>query len=58
MSPAAGTLRRGAAFGSAALVAAGIVFLGWPTFTVLAFYWLENVIIGGFTAIRMLVAGA
>jgi hypothetical protein len=58
MSPAAGTLRRAAAFGSAALVAAGIVFLGWPTFTVLAFYWLENVIIGGFTAIRMLVAGA
>lgn len=58
MSLAAGPLRRAAAFGSAALVAAGIVFLGWPTFTVLAFYWLENVIIGGFTAMRMLVAGA
>jgi hypothetical protein len=58
MSPAADPLRRTAAFGGAALVAAGIVFLGWPTFTVLAFYWLENVIIGGFTALRMLVAGA
>ena len=58
MSPAADTLRRAAAFGSAGLVAAGIVYLGWPTFIVLAFYWLENVIIGGFTALRMLVAGA
>jgi len=58
MSPAADPLRRAAAFGSAGLVAAGIVLFSWPTFIVLAYYWLENVIIGGFTALRLLVAGA
>ena len=58
MNPQAGGLQAAAATGSAAVIAAGIVFLGWPTFTVLAFYWLENVIIGGFTALRILVAGA
>jgi len=47
-----------AAIGSAVVMAVGIVFFDWPTFTVLAFYWLENAIIGGFTALRILAAGA
>ena len=47
-----------AAVGGAVVMAAGIAFFGWPTFTVLALYWLENVIIGGFTALRILAAGS
>ena len=47
-----------AAIGSAVVMAVGIAFFGWPTFTVLALYWLENVIIGGFTALRILAAGS
>jgi len=47
-----------AAIGSAAVMAVGIVFFAWPTFTVLALYWLENVIIGAFTTLRILAAGA
>ena len=50
-------LRLAAAVGSAALLAAGIVLLGWSNFTVLAYYWLENVIVGAFAAVRILVAG-
>jgi hypothetical protein len=50
-------LRLAAAVGSAALLAAGIVLLGWSSFTVLAYYWLENVVVGAFTAVRILVAG-
>jgi hypothetical protein len=50
-------LRLAAAIGSAALLAGGIVLLGWSNFTVLAFYWLENVIVGAFTAVRILAAG-
>lgn len=58
MNPATGRLQWAAAVGSAVVIAAGVVFFGWPTFTVLALYWLENVIIGGFTALRILAAGA
>jgi hypothetical protein len=47
-----------AAIGSAVVMTVGIAFYGWPTFTVLALYWLENVIIGGFTALRILAAGS
>ena len=47
-----------AAIGSAVVMAVGIAFYGWPTFTVLALYWLENVIIGAFTTLRILAAGA
>jgi cytochrome b subunit of formate dehydrogenase len=47
-----------AAIASAVVMAAGIAFFDWPTFTVLALYWLENVVIGGFTALRILAAGA
>lgn len=58
MNPAASSLQRAAAVVSAAIIAAGVVFFDWPTFTVLALYWLENVVIGGFTTLRILAAGA
>lgn len=58
MNAATGTLRRAAAIVSAAMIAGGIVFFGWSTFTVLGLYWLENVVIGGFVALRLLAAGA
>ena len=58
MSAPAPGLQRMAALGSAVIMAAGIAVLGWPTFTVLALYWLENVIVGGFTALRILAAGS
>ena len=47
-----------AAIGSAVVMAVGIAVFGWPTFTVLALYWLENVIVGGLTALRILAAGS
>lgn len=43
---------------AAAIVAAGVLFFGWPTFAVLAFYWIENVAIGIFNLLRILVAAA
>jgi hypothetical protein len=58
VSPGAAGIQFAAAVGTAAVIAAGIVIFGWPAFTVLAFYWLENVVIGGFTAVRILAAGA
>jgi len=58
MSTPAQQLQWIAAIGSAVVMAAGIAFFDWPTFTVLALYWLENVVIGGFTALRILAAGA
>jgi len=58
MSTPAKQLQWIAAIGSAVVMAAGIAFFDWPTFTVLALYWLENVVIGGFTALRILAAGA
>jgi hypothetical protein len=47
-----------AAVGSAVLIATGVLFFDWPVLTVLSFYWIENVIIGGFNLVRMAVAGA
>lgn len=58
MSAPARRLQWFAALGSAAVMAVGVIAFDWPTFTVLAFYWLENVIVGGFTALRLLAAGA
>ncbi len=58
MNTSAQQLQWLAAIGSAVVMAVGVAFFGWPTFTVLAFYWLENVIIGGFTALRILAAGS
>ena len=58
MNASGSLLPRAAAIGSAVVMAAGIVFFDWPTFTVLALYWLENVIVGAFTVVRILAAGA
>jgi hypothetical protein len=58
MSPPPRPLQQSIAVISAAVIAVGVALLGWATFTVLALYWLENVIIGGFTALRILAAGA
>jgi hypothetical protein len=58
MNPPTGALQSIAAFGGALVIAVGVLLFDWPTFTVLALYWLENVIIGAFTAARILAAGA
>lgn len=47
-----------AAILTAGVIAAGVLFYDWPVFTVLALYWVENVVIGVFNVIRMLIAGA
>ena len=56
-APARG-LQRAAAVASAVVIAVGVLLFGWPAFTVLGFYWLENVVIGGFNALRILALGA
>ncbi|HTN49640.1 MAG TPA: DUF6498-containing protein [Burkholderiaceae bacterium] len=43
---------------SAAIIAYGVLALGWPVFVVMALFWFENVAIGGFNVLRMLVSGA
>lgn len=58
MPPPGRALQLAAAIGAAAVMAIGIVAFGWPTFTVLALYWLENVIVGAFTALRIVATGA
>ncbi len=42
---------------SAAIIAYGVLALDWPVFIVMALFWFENVVIGGFNALRMLVSG-
>jgi Family of unknown function (DUF6498) len=42
---------------SAAIIAYGVLALGWPVFLVMAIFWFENVVIGGFNVLRMLVSG-
>ncbi|HEX5218454.1 MAG TPA: DUF6498-containing protein, partial [Verrucomicrobiae bacterium] len=34
----------------------GVLFLGWETFPVVFLFWLENVIVGGFNVLKMLMA--
>lgn len=34
----------------------GVLALDWPVFPVMLLFWLENVVIGGFNALRMLLA--
>jgi len=34
----------------------GVIFLGWRVFPLLLLYWSENVIVGGFNVLRILVA--
>lgn len=35
---------------------AGVLFFGWTVFATLLLFWVENVIVGGFNILRMLVA--
>ena len=46
------------ALGSAIVIAYGVVALAWSVFFVMALFWFENVVIGGFNVLRMLVSGA
>ena len=46
------------ALASAAVIAWGVLGLGWSVFTVMALFWFENVVIGVFNVLRMLVSGA
>jgi hypothetical protein len=50
-------LQRAAAVAGAAIVACGVLFAGWSPLVVLALYWAENVAIGAFNVLRLLVAG-
>ncbi len=34
----------------------GVLFLGWTVFPLLLLYWLENVVVGGFNVLKMLLA--
>ncbi len=34
----------------------GVLFLGWDVFLVILIFWLENIVIGAFNVLRMLVA--
>lgn len=36
----------------------GVVFLGWEIFPLVFLFWIENVIVGGFNVLKMLVADA
>ena len=36
----------------------GVVALGWDTFLVLALFWVENVVIGVYTALKMLLVSS
>lgn len=45
------------AVASALVIAWGVLALGWPVFFVMALFWFENVVIGGFNVLRMLLSG-
>jgi len=51
------TLDAALAIGSAAVIAYGVLVLGWSVFTVMALFWFENVVVGAFNVLRMLVSG-
>lgn len=46
------------ALASAAVLVWGVFALGWSPFIVMLLFWLENVVIGAFNVVKMLVAGA
>jgi hypothetical protein len=52
------TLDAALAIASTAVIAYGVLALGWSVFIVMALFWFENVVIGGFNVLRMLVSGA
>jgi hypothetical protein len=42
---------------SNAIPIAGVAFWGWPAFSLLLFYWIENVVVGGFNVAKITIAG-
>lgn len=46
------------AIASAAIIAGGVLVLGWSVFIVIALFWFENVIIGALNVAKMLISGA
>ena len=46
------------AIASAAIVAYGVLVLGWSVFVVIALFWFENVVIGVLNVAKMLISGA
>lgn len=55
---AAASLDFALALAGAALIAWGVLALGWSPFIVMVLFWFENVVIGVGNVARMLVAGA
>jgi hypothetical protein len=55
---AAAGLDRVLAVASAIVLAWGVLVLGWSPFVVMMLFWFENVVIGVFNVVRMLVTGA
>jgi hypothetical protein len=45
------------ALATAAVIAWGVLALGWSPFVVMALFWFENVVIGGFNVAKMLATG-
>jgi hypothetical protein len=45
------------ALATAAVIAWGVVVLGWSPFVVMLLFWFENVVIGGFNVAKMLATG-
>ena len=45
------------ALATAAVIAWGVLVLGWSPFVVMLLFWFENVVIGGFNVARMLATG-
>ncbi len=35
----------------------GVIFYGWAALPLMVFYWIENVVIGGFNILKILVSG-
>lgn len=42
---------------SNAIPIAGVLFFGWPAFSLLLFYWIENVVVGAFNVLKIAVSG-
>ncbi len=45
------------ALATAAVIAWGVLVLGWSPFVVMLLFWFENVVIGGFNVAKMLATG-
>jgi hypothetical protein len=54
---AAATFDLALALATAAVIAWGVLALGWSPFVVMLLFWFENVVIGGFNVAKMLATG-